>query len=479
MHQRSSRPVDAAGGPAGAAAGVSFVRGLGVWDATAIVAGSMIGSGIFIVSADIARQVGAPGWLLLVWLVTGVMTVVGALTYGELAAMMPHAGGQYVFLREAYGPLVGFLYGWTLFLVIQTGTIAAVAVAFAKFTGVLVPGLRATAQIGPLTVTAQQGLAILVIAVLTGVNCGGLRAGRFVQNLFTATKIGSLLALVGFGLLLGHNAGAVTVNLRSFWGPPSFTPALLPVLGAATVGALFSADAWNNITFAAAEVREPARTVPLSLAAGTTLVIVLYLAANVVYLGALPLHGSAAADTLVGRGIQFARDDRVATAVMEAMLGTPGAVIMALGIMISTFGCANGLILAGARVYFAMARHGLFFPVAGLLNDRGVPAAALVLQGVWAAALTVSGTYSDLLDYVIFAALLFYVLTAGAVFVLRRTQPHAARPYRAVGYPLLPAAYMVVSALIMVDLLILKPRYTWPGLLIVASGVPVFYWWRR
>jgi APA family basic amino acid/polyamine antiporter len=352
-------------------------------------------------------------------------------------------------------------------------------VAFAKFTGVLVPGLQAAMRVGPLEVSGQQGLAIVVIAVLTAVNCGGLRAGRLVQNLFTATKIGSLLALVAFGLFLGRNPTVVAVNLESFWGPPPFAPALLPLLGAAMVGALFSADAWNNITFAAAEVRNPARTVPVSLAAGTTIVILLYLAANVVYLAALPLHGTPDASTVAERGIQFARDDRVATAVMEVMLGAPGAALMAVGIMISTFGCANGLILAGARVYFAMARDGLFFPVTGLLNTRAVPAAALILQGFWAAVLTLSGTYSDLLDYVIFAALLFYVLTAGAVFVLRRKRPHMPRPYRAVGYPVVPAAYMALSALIMIDLLVVKPRYTWPGLLIVATGIPVFLWWRR
>ncbi|HXQ22628.1 MAG TPA: amino acid permease [Candidatus Acidoferrales bacterium] len=451
-----------------------------MWDATAVVAGSMIGSGIFIVSADIARQVGAPGWLLLVWVLTGIMTIIGALSYGELAAMMPQAGGQYIYLREAYGPLVGFLYGWTLFMVIQTGTIAAVAVAFAKFTAALLPVLDAQLHLGPLPVSAQQCLAILVIAVLTATNCNGLRSGRLVQNVFTATKVGSLLALVAFGLAFGRNPAAVRANLAHFWswGIMPTAASLLPLLGAAMVGALFSSDAWNNITFAAAEVRDPARTVPVSLAIGTTVVTILYISANIIYLAVLPLHGDAAAATVVGRGIQFAQSDRVATAAMEVMLGPGGSVIMALGIMISTFGCVNGLILAGARVYWAMARHGLFFPAAGLLNTRGVPGAALVLQGIWAAILTLSGTYSDLLDYVIFAALLFYVLTVGGIFILRRRRPDARRPYRAVGYPLVPAFYMVLAALIMIDLLVVKPRYTWPGLLIVASGVPVFYVWR-
>lgn len=456
-----------------------FVRGLGLWDATAIVAGSMIGSGVFIVSADIARQVGAPGWLLAVWLLTALMTVTGALSYGELAAMMPHAGGQYVYLREAYGPLVGFLYGWTLFMVIQTGTIAAVAVAFGKFTAVLFPALDTAMHVGPLSVSAQQGLGILVIGVLTAANCNGLRTGRLVQNVFTVTKVGSLLALVLFGLALGRTAVAMRANFDQLWGPAPFSLSLLPLVGAAMVGALFSADAWNNITFAAAEVRDPARTVPLSLAIGTSLVTGIYIAANLVYLVTLPLHGEPGAVTPLARGIQFAASDRVATASMEVMLGPAGAVIMALAIMISTFGCENGLILAGARVYFAMARDRLFFNAAGLLNTRGVPAVALVFQGMWAILLTLSGTYSDLLDYVIFAALLFYVLTVGAIFRLRRSRPGVPRPYRAVGYPLVPAAYMVLATLIMVDLLIVKPRYTWPGLLIVASGIPVFSWWRK
>ena len=439
----------------------------------------MIGSGIFIVSADIARQVGAPGWLLVVWGLSALMTIIGALSYGELAAMMPHAGGQYVYLREAYGPLAGFLYGWTLFLVIQTGTIAAVAVAFAKFTAAVLPMFDAIFHIGPVAVSAQQCLAIVVTALLTAANCNGLHTGRWVQNVFTATKVGALLALILFGVLAGRNATAIHANFGNFWGTAPFSAALLPLVGAAMVGALFSSDAWNNITFAAAEVRDPARTVPRSLMIGTSLVSALYLAANFVYLGALPLVGEAGAATPLARGIQFAASDRVATAAVEVTLGQAGALLMAVAIMISTFGCVNGLVLAGARVYYAMAQDGLFFPVAAFLNTRRVPAAALVLQGIWAALLTLSGTYGDLLDYVIFAALLFYLLTVGAVFVLRRTAANVARPYRAVGFPFVPAAYIVLAALIMVDLLVVKPRYTWPGLLIVASGVPVFYWWRR
>jgi APA family basic amino acid/polyamine antiporter len=457
----------------------AFVRGLGLWDATAIVAGSMIGSGIFIVSADIARQVGAPGWLLLVWVITGALTVIAALCYGELAAMMPRAGGQYVYLREAYGPLVGFLYGWTLFTVIQTGTIAAVAVAFAKFSAVLIPALDARFDLGGFGLTAQQCLGIAVIVVLTAVNCNGLHTGRAVQNSFTIAKVGALIALLAVGLLLGRNAEAMATNGAAFWGPPPWSAALLPVIGAAMVGSLFSSDAWNNITFAAAEVREPARTIPLSLALGTILVTGLYLAANVVYLIALPAQGDAQGATVLARGIAHAQSDRVATAVMEAMFGPLGASLMAVAIMVSTFGCVNGLILTGGRVYYAMAHDGVFFRIAGALNTRAVPAAALVLQGVWASVLTLSGTYGDLLDYVIFAALLFYALTVAGVFVLRRTQPQAPRPYRAIGYPIVPALYVGITGLILVNLLVMKPGYTWPGLLIVAAGVPVFYVWRR
>ena len=480
MAQRVSRIVDRHSISATpSATSETFVRGLGLWDATAVVAGSMIGLGIFIVSADIARQVGAPGWLLVVWGLSALMTIIGALSYGELAAMMPHAGGQYVYLREAYGPLAGFLFGWTLFLVIQSGTIAAVAVAFAKFTAALLPAFDTVFRVGSLAVSAQQCLGIVVIAVLTAANCNGLHTGRWVQNVFTATKVGALIALVGFGVIVGRNAGAIQANLGNFWGSAPFSLSLLPLIGAAMVGALFSSDAWNNITFAAAEVRDPARTVPLSLMIGTSVVSGLYIAANLVYLAALPLLGQAGAATPLGRGIEFATSDRVATAAIEVTIGQGGAVIMALAIMISTFGCVNGLILAGARVYYAMARDGLFFPAAGFLNTRRVPAAALVLQGIWASLLTLSGTYGDLLDYVIFAALLFYVLTVGAVFVLRRTQPATPRPYRAVGYPIVPAAYVALAALIMLDLLVVKPRYTWPGVLIVASGVPAFYWWRR
>ncbi len=453
-----------------------FVRGLGLWDSTMIVAGSMIGSGIFIVSADIARQVGSPGWLLVVWLITGVLTVMAALSYGELAAMMPKAGGQYVYLREAYGPVFGFLYGWTLFMVIQTGTIAAVAVAFAKFLGVLTPAVSADRhlfEVGSWFISTQQGVGIAIVLLLTGVNLFGVRAGKLIQNTFTVAKLGALLFLIALGLLGGKHLAA-TFGSPGFWTPIAAngdvlgTVALLTVIGTAMVGSLFSADAWNNITFTAGEVRNPKRNLPLSLALGTGIVIGLYLLANLAYLAALSFPE-----------LQAAPQDRVGTAALSAVLGPQAAALMAIAIMISTFGCVNGLVLAGARVYYAMAHDGLFFKKVGELNAACVPAAGLLLQAVWASALTLSGRYGDLLDYVIFAALLFYVLTVGAIFKLRRDRPDAERPYKAIGYPWIPGAYIVLASLLMVDLLVYKPTYTWPGLIIVLLGLPVYFGWRK
>ena len=452
-----------------------FVRGLGLFDSTMIVAGSMIGSGIFIVSADIARQVGAPGWLLMVWVLTGVLTVIAALSYGELAAMFPDAGGQYIYLREAHGPLAGFLYGWTLFLVIQTGTIAAVAVAFAKFLGVLTPVVSATNtlfSIGPIDFSTQRLVGITIIALLTATNTLGVKTGKIVQNIFTAAKIGALALLILIVLFIGRNEKAAA-HAADFWTPLvngstlSFL-ALMIAVGTSMVGSLFSADAWNNIGFAAAEVKEPHRTVPRAMAYGTILVITLYVLANVSYISVLPLEA-----------IQQAPEDRVATAAAQTIFGDNAATIMAIAIMISTFGCVNGLILAGARVYYAMAQNGLFFKKTGELNERGVPANGLILQGVWAVVLTLSGKYGDLLDYVIFAALLFYALTVAGIFVLRRKRPAVARPYKAWGYPVVPALYIVFATLIMIDLLIYKPAYTWPGLGLVLTGLPVYFFWRR
>ena len=470
-------------------------RELRLLDATMIVIGSMIGSGIFIVSADIARTVGSPGYLLLVWIITGAMTLIGALSYGELAGMMPRAGGQYVYLREAYNPLIGFLYGWTLFMVIQTGTIAAVAVAFAKFTAVLFPGLgEATVllAVGPLKITPAQCVAVGSVALLTAVNTRGIQIGKLLQDGFTFAKTGALFGLIVLGFILGRNATAVDVNFSNFWNA-AWTHleggkivsvevlsgiGLLAAISVAMVGSLFSSDAWNNITFMAGEVINPRRNLPLSLAIGTGAVTLLYIMANIAYLLMLPLVGNPASGDVLGRGIQFAVSDRVGTAATTVMFGDGGTTIMAVLILASTFGCNNGLILAGARVYYAMAKDGVFFAVAGLLNRRNVPGIALVFQGVWASLLCLSGTYGELLDYVMFAVLVFYILTMGGIFVLRRKQPDADRPYKAVGYPLLPGVYMLAAAGICVSLLVLKPLYTWTGVGIVLTGIPVFYIWR-
>ena len=473
-----------------------FKRGLGLLDSTMIVIGSMIGSGIFIVSADIGRAVGAPGYLLLVWVITGMMTIIAALSYGELAGMMPHVGGQYAYLREAYNPFIAFLYGWTLFLVIQTGTIAAVAVAFAKFTGVIIPWFseqHILLSIGKFRITAAQILAITSVAFLTYVNTRGLQERKIVQNIFTTTKIAALLGFVLLALFVGRNTSAVAANLGSFWHATwtqmnegkiiSITQIsgwmLLSAIGVAMVGSLFSADAWNNITFTAGEVTNPKRNIPLSLALGTGTVILIYLLANIGYLLVLPLTGSPDATGAAGKGIQFAASDRVGTAAASVIFGKSAAVIMALLIMISTFGCNNGLILAGARVYYAMAKDGLFFKNAGVLNNKSVPGAALVVQGVWTCLLCLSGTYGDLLDYVVFAVLLFYILTVIGIFILRKKQPNAERPYMAFGYPIVPAIYIFLAASVSIDLLMFKPNYTWPGLGIVLLGIPVYFLWQK
>lgn len=470
----------------------SLKRELGLPSAMALVMGSMIGSGIFIVSADIARTVNSPALLLGAWLLTGFMTLVAALSYGELAAMMPKAGGQYVFLRESLGPLWGFLYGWTLFLVIQTGTIAAVAVGFGKFLGVWFPEISAThwvlhfghygaTEIGLSTLNI---VAIALIVLLTAVNTWGVRTGALVQNIFTAAKVFALFALIVAGLTIAKNPAAFQSNFGEFWrnaslhgryaiqvgstGIPAWV-GVFTVLAVVQVGSLFSADAWNNVTFTAAEVKNPKRNLPLALGLGAGGVIVLYLLANVAYLSALPLEA-----------IQHAPEDRVATAVLEQAFSGVGAKIMALAIMVSTFGCVNGMILAGARVYYAMSEDGLFFKAAGRIHPRfNTPVASLVFQGFWAAVLCVSGTYGQLLDYIIFAVLLFYVLTLAGLFVLRRKLPAAPRPYRAFGYPLLPAVYIGLAVFIDIVLLMYKPQYTWPGLLIVCSGLPVYFIWSR
>jgi APA family basic amino acid/polyamine antiporter len=477
-----------------------FVRGLGLLDSTMLVAGSMIGSGIFIVPAEISRQVGAPGWLLVVWLITGLLTITAALSYGELAAMMPHAGGQYVYLREAFSPLWGFLYGWTLFLVIQTGTIAAVGVGFARYLGVLAPAISEDNYlINPIRIgttsyafslSTAQLVGVLMIALLTWMNTRGLQLGKVIQNIFTITKTGALIGLIVLGLLVGWSATAAASNFGDFWrirpdhlqdvgGLTAVTTwGLFVAICVAQTNSLFSADAWNNVTFTAGEVRNPRRNIPLSLALGTSLVIGLYLMANVTYLATLPFSE-----------IQTVASDRVASATAQTIFGEQGAVIMAVAIIISTFGCNNGLILTGARAYYAMARDGLFFRSSGRLNRKHVPAWALVAQGVWAAVLVLPRTiddktgrygnlYGDLLQYVISAALIFYILTIAGIFRLRRTRPEAERPYRAFGYPVIPVLYMVGAGVILVILFAYQPLTTLPGLVIVATGVPVYLLWR-
>jgi len=448
-------------------------KSLGLLDSTTIVMGSMIGSGVFIVAADISRQVRSPGLMLMTWVVTALLTLIAALSYGELAAAMPQAGGQYVYLREAYGPLYGFLYGWTLFLVIQTGTIAAVAVAFAKFAGVFFPWVAASnvvADLGPVRINTQQVVGIGMLVLLSWVNAQGVRLGAMVQNVFTIAKTGALLALVGLGLTLGRSREAVSINFGDgFWGDADWSWTTIRIVGVAMVGALFSSDAWNNVTFTAGETKNAKRNLPLSLALGVGIVSALYLACNYVYLQVLPIHA-----------IQSAPEDRVATAVAMGILG-PGAVrMMAAAIMVSTFGCMNGMIMAGARVYYAMALDGLFFrQVARVHPERRTPQVSLGVQCVWACLLTLSGSYSDLLDYVIFAVLLFYILTIAGIFRLRAIRPTMERPYRALGYPVLPAIYIALAGLIEVLLLLYKPSYTWPGLIIVLLGIPVYFMWRR
>jgi len=473
-----------------------FVQGMGLFSATAIVMGSMIGSGIFIVSADMSRVLGSPALLIAAWLVTAVMTVIGALSYGELAAMMPKAGGQYVYLRESLGPVWGFLYGWTLFTVIQTGTIAAVGVAFGKFLGVFFPSVSQTHWLwhvgsGNVGLSTVGLTAIVIITLLTLLNTRGIKLGAAVQNVFTSAKVLALLGIIAVGLV-AKNAAAVAANFgHNFWnmdsarfltglvGPATLTPHraefgvfLLQVailIAVVQVGSLFSSDAWNNVTFTAGEIRNPKRNLPLSLAMGTGVVLLLYIACNFVYLSVLPLSA-----------IQNAPQDRVATAVMQQVFGGMGAKLMAAAILVSTFGCVNGMLLAGARVYYAMSRDGLFFKSVGKLDAKtGVPRNSLWMQWAWTCLLCLSGSYGQLLDYVIFAVLVFYVLTIVGLFVLRHKQPEAPRPYKAFGYPVLPAVYIVMATWICVVLLRYKPQYTWPGLLLVLLGVPVYAVWRK
>jgi basic amino acid/polyamine antiporter, APA family len=504
-----------------APAPAGFQQRLGLFDATMLVAGSMIGSGIFVVSCSIALDVGSTGWLLFVWVLTGILTIIGALSYAELAAMMPKAGGQYVFLREAYGPLFAFLNGWTCFLVIQTGFIAAVGVVFGKYLGVLVPSLEADLlqfsqpnllievpipwMEKPLTffkyegfkVSSGQLVAVGLAVVLAAINSFGIEQGRWVQNIFTVAKMLGLALLIVLGLTVAANSDALQQNLSNIWGGitetkaftdiTEFAPwtplAVVLVLSGAMVGSLFSSDAWNNITYIAGEVRNPQRTLPWGLLLGTSMVILLYVLANLAYLSALPLQGrdtdDATENAAFVRGIDHAKDKRVGTAVLEEVSPRLGVPLMAIIILISTFGCNNGLTIMGARLYYAMARDGLFFQSVGKLNQHGVPAVGIWLQCAWTIVLIFSGSYDDLLDYIIFAALFFYILTVSAVFVLRVKKPDAPRPYRAWGYPVVPALYIGVCAVIMLSLLVAKPVYSWPSFIIVLTGIPVYFWWRR
>jgi len=472
--------------------GKTFKRSLNLIDSSAIVVGSMIGSGIFIVTADMSRTLGSPGWMLMAWVITGLMTIFAAMTYGELASMMPKAGGQYIYLREAYNPLTGFLYGWTLFTVIQAGSIAAIAMAFSKFSGVLIPWIseeNILFHLGPVKVTTVHLVAVLSIVLLTWINTRGIRAGKIVQNTFTFTKVIVLILFLVVGLFIAKSVGW-TANAAYFWQAAKLDPvtgaatplvgmAFVAAMGSAMVGSLFTYDAWYNVTYNSAEVINPRRTIPLSLIWGTLAAAVLFVLCNFIYVKVLPLRGIPGADTVIGQGMAFATDDRVGTAAIYGIFGSYAAIIMAVLIMISTFGCNNGLILSGARVYWAMAENKLFFKKIGNLNNKGVPANGLIIQCIWACLLCLSGSYSQLLDYVIFAVLIFYALTTAGVFVLRKKWPDEERTYKAFGYPVIPAICVILSVLIMIILLIYKPEFTWPGLIIVVLGIPVYYIWKR
>lgn len=471
---------------------VQFARELGALDATMLVMGSMIGSGIFIVSADVARYLGGAGWILLVWLICAVVTIIGAISYGELAGMMPKVGGQFVYLKEAYGSLVAFLFGWCTFLVIQTGTIAAVAVAFARYTGVLIPFFdeqHKLVTVGSFGISSTQVLAVMSIVVLTIVNLRGVKEAKMVQLVLTLVKTIALFGIIILGISIAWNWPVLLGNWATAWNAYSTEDsgnglivnnlsgmALLSAIGLALVGPLFSSSSWNNITFTASEIKNPKRDIPLSLFWGTFLVSALYVLANVAYQMLLPVQGLPGAATVAERGIMFALNDRVGTAAAEMIFGNAGTLIMAVFIMISTFGCNNGVILAGARVYYAMAQEGLFFKKAGQLSHKGVPAVSLIVQGVWASVLCLSGTYSKLLDYTVFTILIFYFLSILAVFILRKKQPHAERPYKAFGYPIIPALYLIFVALMCINLLIFKTGTSLAGLVIVALGVVVYYW---
>lgn len=471
---------------------MEFKKELKLFDAVMLVAGTMIGSGIFIVSSDMARELGSAGWLLVAWLLSGVITIFGALSYGELSGMFPKAGGQYIYLKEAYGPFVSFLYGWTLFLVIQTGTIAAVGVAFAKFSGVLFENLsehHVLLTIDKFKISAAQLLGIAVTVLLTWLNTQGVKNGKYIQNIFGSTKIIALFLLIIAGFALGFNMDVWHLNWESAWdakltkmvdgqvqGIYGISGTVLMIgIGVAMVGSLFSSDAWNNVTFAGDEVVNASKTLPRALLIGTGLVTLLYILVNIVYLGIIPLVGHPEGKTTYELGMQFARDGRVAISAAMLSGGQVLVYVMALLIMVSTFGCINGCILSGARVYYSMANDGLFFKPLAKLNNKGVPSVALWLQCIWASLLCLSGSYGNLLDYVMFAVVIFYILTIFGIFILRRTKPDVARPYKAPLYPLLPLLYIVLASTFVYILFTNKQEYTIPGLIIIASGIPVYF----
>lgn len=458
----------------------NFKQSFGLWDATMIVAGSMIGSGIFIVSAEITRSLGSAGWLILMWVITGIVTIIAALSYGELAGMFPKAGGQYVYLREAYGPFVAFLFGWTMFSVIQTGSIAAVGVAFASFTSFIIKPLgnaNILLQVGEFKITAAQLLAIASIVILTYINSRGVKEGKRIQNLFTVTKLLSLFGIIIVGLLIGASGEIWNANWTNAWSPNSWQNtgggisitalsgfALLGAMAISMKGSLFSSDSWNNVTFIAAEIKNPQKNIGRALFLGTFIVSIIYLAANLMYIAVLPLNE-----------IAYASNDRVGVAVADKIFGSSGSIIIAIMLMISTFGCNNGLILAGARVYYTMAKDGLFFKKTGQLNKFSVPANGLWIQCIWACVLCLSGKYNDLLAMVIFGVLIFYVLTICGIFVLRVKRPTTPRPYKAFGYPVLPLLYIITASGLALLLLFYESRYTIPGLIIILLGIPVYY----
>ncbi len=466
-------------------------RTLGLFDATSIVAGSMIGSGIFIVTVSMMRDIGSVGWMLFLWLLTGIITIFAALSYGELAGMMPNAGGQYVYIQRAYGRMISFLYGWTVFTVIQTGVIAAVAVAFSKYTSVFFPELNNELYSygNVIQITFAQLLAVISVVLLTFINTRGVQNGRIIQLVFTSAKVFALFALIVLGLAIGLKTNTLSQNFTDIWsaskttilpnGSITIVPlagfALMGAMGATIINSLFSSDAWNNVTFISGEIKDPKRNIPRSLFLGTLIVTFIYILANIAYLALLPVNGSAEAADVAGRGIMFASEKRVGAAAASVIFGDIGVSIMAVLIMISTFGCNNGLVLAGSRLYYAMSKDGLFFKKAQKLNSKQVPGIALWIQCIWASILCLSGKYEDLLVFSTFASLLFYILTIGGLFILRKTEPDALRPYKAFGYPYIPIIYISITLLICIDLLIYDTKNTGGSLLLIALGIPIYY----